>query len=126
MSKYNSKKITVDGMTFDSQKEYRRWCELKLLERAGKISNLKRQIPFELIPAQYETVERYGRRGKRLADGTRCVEKAITYVADFVYTQDGKKVVEDVKGYKAGNAYCLYGIKRKLMLYVHGIKILET
>ena len=50
MSKYNSKKIKVGGMVFDSQKEYRRWCELKLLERAGKISKLKRQVTFELVP----------------------------------------------------------------------------
>ncbi len=125
MSKYMNKKIKVDGMQFDSQKEYNRWCELKLLERAGKISKLQRQVPFELVPPQYETVERYGKSG-RLKDSVRCVEHAITYVADFVYIQDGKKVVEDVKGYKAGNAYSLYRIKRKLMLYLKGIKVLET
>lgn len=125
MSKYNNKKITVDGMVFDSQKEYRRWCELKLLERAGKISKLKRQVTFELVPPQYENVERYGKSG-RLQDGVMCVEHAVKYVADFVYIQDGKKVVEDVKGCRKGGAYNVFAIKRKLMLYLHGIKILET
>lgn len=121
MSKYHNKKIKVDGMEFDSQKEYRRWCELNLLERAGKIQKLQRQVVFELVPAQYEKVERYGKRG-RLVDGVKCVEHAVKYVADFVYIQDGKKVVEDTKGCKARD----YIIKRKLMRYLKGIKILET
>ena len=121
MSKYNSKKIKVGGMVFDSQKEYRRWCELKLLERAGKISKLKRQVPFELVPPQYETVERYGKSG-RLKDGKRCAERSVVYVADFVYMHDGKQVVEDAKGVRTAD----YVIKRKLMLYLKGIKILET
>ena len=72
MSKYHARKITRDGETFDSQKEYRRWCELKLLERAGEIQGLRRQERIELIPAQYETYERYSpKTGKRLKDGKR-------------------------------------------------------
>ena len=125
-SKYHSKKITRDGLTFDSLKEYRRFCELRLLERAGAISELRLQVPFELIPAQYETYERYGKNGKRLKDGQKCVEKAVTYIADFVYIENGKRVVEDVKGYKGSTAYALFSLKRKLMLYIHGIKINEV
>lgn len=106
-SKYGSKKITRDGMTFDSLKEYRRYCELSLLERAGKVTDLQRQVKFELIPSQ------------RI--GGKVVEKACTYVADFVYTENGRKVVEDTKGFKTKD----YIIKRKLMLWVHGIKIKE-
>jgi len=108
-NKYGAKKVTApNGEVFDSAKEYRRWCELRLLERAGKISGLKRQVTFELIPKQ---------------DG----ERACKYVADFVYCDaDGNTVVEDTKGYKKGAAYDLFVIKRKLFLYRYGIKIKET
>ena len=126
MSKYHSKKVTINGETFDSQKEYRRWQELKLLERAGKITKLYRQVPFELIPAHYETYERYGKHGKRLTDGRVCVEQAVKYVADFVYEQDGKRVVEDVKGYKGSTAYGVFVIKRKLMRRIYGIAVKEV
>lgn len=121
-NKYHSRKITIDGRTFDSKKEYRRYRELALLEKAGQITGLKLQVPFELIPAQYETFERYGKRGQRLQDGQRCIEKAVLYRADFVYTEDGKTVVEDTKGFKTKD----YIIKRKLMLWVHGIRIKEV
>ena len=119
MSKYRSKKITQNGITFDSLKEYRRFCELSLLERAGQITDLHRQVKFVLIPAQYEpdTIGKRGgvKRGKLL-------EREVSYVADFVYTQDGKQVVEDTKGFKTKD----YIIKRKLMLWVHGIRIKEV
>ena len=106
MNKYGAKKVTdpVTGEVFDSKKEYYRWCELKLMERAGKISDLQRQVKYELIPKQ---------------NG----ERACTYVADFVYIDsDGNTVVEDTKGVRTD----AYRIKRKLMLFVHGIKIKET
>jgi hypothetical protein len=121
-SKFHSKKITVGGITFDSKKEYRRYCELILLERAGQIQNLELQKVFELIPVQYETFERYGKNGNRLKDGSRCIEKACVYKADFVYTENGKTVVEDTKGFKTKD----YIIKRKLMLHIHGIRIREV
>ena len=104
MNKYGAKKVVMDGQVFDSKRELHRWCELRLLERAGKISDLKRQVSYELIPKQVG-------------------ERACSYVADFVYYDaDGKKVVEDCKGYRTEG----YKIKRKLMLWVHGIKIKET
>lgn len=108
MSKYHSRKITRDGMTFDSVKEYRRFCELRLLERAGAITELERQVKFELIPSQ------------RIAG--KVVERACAYIADFVYMENGKKVVEDTKGFRTPD----YIIKRKLMLWVHGIRIKEV
>lgn len=118
-SKYHSKKVVHNGMTFDSLKEYRRFCELALLEKAGKIHGLQRQVKFVLIPAQYEpdTIGKRGgvKRGKLL-------EREISYVADFVYTENGKRVVEDSKGFRTTD----YKIKRKMMLYFHGIKIKET
>ena len=124
MNKYGNKKITVDGKTFDSRREYKRFTELQLLERADEISNLRCQEPFVLIPAQYEEYERYGKNGHRLTNGRRCAERECTYVADFVYIDNatGKKVVEDTKGMRTKD----YIIKRKLMLYVHGIKIKEV
>lgn len=107
-NKYHSRKITKDGEVFDSVKEYRRWCELKLLERGKAIADLKRQVKFELIPAQK-------------VDG-KVVERSVTYIADFVYWDGKKYVVEDTKGFKTKD----YIIKRKLMLWVHGIRIREV
>jgi hypothetical protein len=107
MNKYHSRKITVDGEVFDSQKEYKRFCLLSLLERAGEITNLQRQVKYELIPSQR-------------IDG-KVVERPCTYIADFVYQQDGKTVVEDTKGFRTKD----YIIKRKLMLWVRGIRIRE-
>ena len=121
-SKYNARKCIVNGITFDSRKEAYRYQELLLLSRAGVIESLQRQVKFVLIPAQYETYERYGKNGNKLQDGTRLVERECTYVADFVYTENGKLVVEDVKGLRTKD----YIIKRKLMLYTHGIRIREV
>ena len=121
--KYHSKKTVIDGITFDSKKEAERYSELKLLERCGAISNLELQKVYELIPAQYELYERYGKNGYRLKDGKKCIEKSCVYKADFVYidNETGQQVVEDTKGMRTTD----YIIKRKLMLYVHGIKIKE-
>ena len=121
MNKYRAKKIIIDGITFDSKKEAERYSELKLLERCGAISNLELQKVYELIPAQYELYERYGKNGNRLKDGKRCLERSCIYKADFVYIENGKTVVEDVKGFRTDK----YKIKKKLMLYIHGIKIKE-
>jgi hypothetical protein len=118
---YNQKTYTSDGIKHDSQKEAQRWCELKLLQRAGKISNLQRQVEFELIPNQYETIERYSKTGKKLKDETKLLERKVSYIADFVYEENGKTVVEDVKSVATQTEKFI--IKRKLMLYIHGIKI---
>lgn len=107
-SKYHNKKVTVDGILFDSVKEAKRYKELCLLLRAGAITDLRLQVPYELIPAQYIN-------GK-------CVERAVKYIADFVYTESGKEIVEDAKGVRTDT----YKIKKKLMLYVHGIRLKET
>lgn len=126
--KYGNRKVVVDGIEFDSRKEVQRYWELKLLQRAGQISDLQLQKEFELIPAQYETFERYGKTGKRLQDGKRCIEKSCTYKADFAYMKDGQLVVEDTKGYRdpASAGYAKFVVKRKLMLWRYGIKIIEV
>lgn len=123
MSKYRNRKIVLpDGTVFDSEKEYERWCELRLLERAGEITNLQRQVPFEVIAPYTEVVERFGKKGQRLKDKIRSIEQACYYKADFTYYENGKLVVEDTKGFKT-EAYIM---KRKLMLQKFGIKIKET
>ena len=121
-NKYYAKKTMFNGIEFDSRKEARRYSELLLLQRAGAIRDLELQKKYVLIPAQYETYERYGKKGQRLQDGHRLVEKECAYLADFVYKEDGETIVEDTKGIKTKD----YIIKRKLMLYVHGIKIKEV
>ena len=108
MSKYLNRKVTVDGITFDSRREFLRYRELCLLEKAGKIKNLQRQVKFELIPSQK-------------VDG-KVVERQCSYIADFVYEQDGKTIVEDTKGFATKD----YIIKRKLMLWLRGIRIVEV
>lgn len=107
-SKYRSKKVEYGGEKFDSKRELQRWLELRLMLRAGQISDLRRQVPFELIPKQKDP------------DGKAV--RAVSYVADFVYTQNGRQVVEDAKGARTRD----YIIKRKLMLSVHGIWVRES
>lgn len=108
MSKYYSRKVTIGGIAFDSQREAYRWRELALPFGAGQITDLQRQVKYELIPAQ--------------KINGKVVERACTYIADFVYKENGNTVVEDTKGFKTKD----YIIKRKLMLWVHGIRIVEV
>ena len=126
MSKYHSKRTIYDGIVFASAKEARRWQDLKLMEAAGEISGLDRQVKFLLIPAQREKTTGTYYRGKRRGQPKpgRVIEKECSYYADFVYTdrRSGEKVVEDTKGVRTE----AYKIKRKLMLYVHGIRIKEV
>ena len=114
-----NKKVTVGGITYDSQKEYKRHLELMVLERAGVISDLRFQVKYVLIPTQREP-DTVGSRGG-IKKG-KLIEKECSYYADFVYRENGKEVVEDCKGFREEH----YLIKRKLMLYIHGIRIKET
>lgn len=108
-NKYGARKTAVGGVVFDSKREAIRWRELQLMERAGVISGLKRQVPFELIP-NVKT-----RTGKTV--------RGVKYVADFVYRdQHGRQVIEDAKGMKTD----VYKLKAKLMLWLYGIEIQET
>lgn len=119
--KYGNTKVMVDGMIFDSKREAKRWGELKLQEKAGLIGDLERQVRFELIPAQREP-DRRGPKGGLIKG--KLIERKTEYVADFVYVdlESGEKVVEDTKGLRTAD----YVIKRKLMLYVYGIRIREV
>ena len=124
INKYGSKKIVVDGITFDSKKEAHRYQELLLLEKAGEIKYLKRQVKYILIPEQREFTNEIYTKGRKKGcfKKGRLIERECAYIADFEYVENGKFVVEDTKGFKTKD----YIIKRKLMLHVHGIRIKEV
>jgi hypothetical protein len=107
-TKYRAKKQVVDGITFASRAEARRYGELKILQQAGKVSDLQMQVPFVLAPAV-------------LIRGANRKSPALRYVADFVFVRDGARVIEDVKGALTQ----AYRIKRHLMA-VQGLHITEV
>lgn len=116
-NKLNAVKTNIDGLEFDSKSEAKRYAELKMLQAAGEISDLQMQVEYVLIPSQ--------------RDGNgRVIEKECSYIADFVYFDNwqNKTIVEDVKGYTnpASATYAKFVIKRKLMLYIHGIRVVEV
>lgn len=111
MSKYNSRKTVVDGITFDSKKEAKRYEELKKMEQEGLIQGLELQVPFELVPSFTIVID--GKKKKR---------RNMKYIADFVYYENGNKVVEDVKGRKTD----VYKLKKKLFEYKYKVTIKET
>lgn len=102
-SKYNAVKTEVDGIKFDSKHEASRYRELRVLEQAGEITNLRLQVPFELIPKS-----KYG--------------MPIRYIADFVYNENDQLIVEDAKGVKTP----IYKLKKRMMAEKYGIEIRET
>lgn len=102
-SKYGNRIVEYDGYKFDSQGESMRYYQLKMLQKAGKISGLQVHVPFELIPK----------------DGKH---RAIYYEADFVYIEDGQKIVEDFKGFRTD----VYKIKKRMMKWLYDIDIRET
>ena len=119
-NKYNAKSVEYDGLKFDSQKEALRYKELTFLISEGIITDLRRQVKYVLIPTQREPAT-VGKRGG-IKQG-KLIEHECSYIADFVYTvvETGETVVEDTKGFKTKE----YLIKRKLMLFVYGIRIKE-
>lgn len=123
-SKYGNRKTVVDGITFDSKKEANRFRELQLLERAGKITALQRQVKYVLIPTQREFSNEIYKKGAHQGHFKpgKVLEKECSYIADFAYIQDGAYVVEDTKGVRTE----AYKIKRKLMLERYGIQIKEV
>lgn len=122
MNKYHN----VKTRGYDSRKEAERARVLHLLERAGKIHDLREQVPYELIPKQTEMGTRIvTRRGKTVMQTVeRVVERPVSYVADFVYYDPitEETVVEDAKGVRTKE----YVIKRKLLLWIYGIRIKEV
>lgn len=126
--KLRNQKVTRGDKTFDSKREADRYEELVLMEKQGLIQNLEWQKEYLLIPAQYKTVEQYGKHGMRLKDKRILLERKVTYIADFVYEKDGETIVEDSKGYRNPSSapYAKFVLKRKLMLWVHGIRITEV
>ena len=122
-TKYRSSKIEIDGITFDSKKEAKRYQELKDMAFRGDITDLQIQVKYVLIPQQREpdSITPNGRKVKG-----KILERECSYYADFVYKKNGETIVEDVKGMKIGAAYSLFSIKRKLMLWRYGIRVREV
>lgn len=125
-SKYRSTKVTVtlpDGTehTFDSRKEARRYEELRVRQQAGEISDLRLQVKYVLIPPQHEP-DIIGKRGG--VKKGKLIERECSYIADFVYQEDGETIVEDVKSPITRTP--VYKVKKKLLLYVHGIRVHEV
>ena len=120
--KYGNKKTTVDGMVFDSKKEARYYMLYKQREKDGKISNLRMQVPFELIPAIYRDETVHLKTKDKIV--RRCVQKAVKYIADFVYVNNdtGKEEVIDAKGFRTKE----YKLKKKMMLAFKDIEIIEV
>ena len=121
-SKYQNKKTEVDGLVFDSKKEAKYYLVLKQRLNDGEIDNLRMQVPYELIPAVWKTeVKHLKTKDKEVR---KQVQRAVHYVADFVYTDvhTGDEVVVDTKGFRTKE----YILKRKMMLAFKGISIVEV
>lgn len=120
-AKYGNKKAKANGRVFDSMTERGRYYTLQTLEKAGEISDLRLQVPFEIIPAIYETVEVQLKTKTKQVQ--KLVQRASHYVADFVYKdKDGNMVVEDSKGFRTPE----YLLKKKMMRAFLGITIKEV
>lgn len=124
MRKPYNKYHAIRTGTSASKREARRKQELELMQRAGKISDLRCQVPFELIEAQREPPTIGPRGGVKLG---KLIEHKVAYYADFTYidSKTGELVVEDVKGYRGGGAYEVFTLKRKMMLKKYGIRVRE-
>lgn len=124
MSKYLNKKTEVDGILFDSRKEAEYYLYLKSLEKNGKISDLRRQVSYEIIPAVYREEVKHLKTKDKIV--SRCVQQAAHYIADFVYNlPTGEEIVVDVKS-EITRKNAEYRLKKKMMLAFNGIEIKEV
>jgi len=112
-NKFKALKVELDGMTFDSKKEHRRYIELKAMQQRGEIRDLKHHTKFELAP-------------KTKIEGEKRAKPALRYFADFTYYRiTGEFVVEDVKSV-ATRKLASYRNKKHLMKTVHNIDVREV
>ena len=122
-SKYRNEKVTYQGMSFDSKKELQRYLVLLEAERRGIISDLKRQVKFELIPAITEEYVEHLKTKDKVK--TRTLQLAVTYICDFTYVKDGVVVIEDIKS----DPKLLtkeYQLKKKMLYAMHRLSIKEV
>ena len=119
-AKYGNKKIKNAFGTYDSELEYARFIFLSNRQKEGEISGLRRQVEYLLIPAQYGTEIRHLKTKDK--EVRVLLERPCSYIADFVYERNGKTIVEDCKGAKAIITETAK-IKKKLLLWVHGIEL---
>lgn len=121
-SKYGNARITRKGKRFDSGIEMLRYDYLCKMEKKGIISNLHRQVKFEILPAIYISPSGKTLALRKISREYKLAERGVFYIADFTYKHSGVEVAEDVKGFRTD----AYIIKRKLMLYRYGIAIHEV
>lgn len=124
-TKYGNKKTVAHGIQFDSKHEADVYMELRIMQEQGLIHDLKLQEKYVLIPAQYETSNEVYKKGAHKGEPKKgkLIEKEVSYLADFdYYTKEGDHVVADAKGFRTKE----YILKRKMMLYIHGIRIMEV
>ena len=122
-SKYGNRITYVDGIKFDSRKEAQYYIYLRELERKGQITDLRLQVKFEIIPAVYEDAVIHLKTKDKTV--RKLAQSATHYIADFVFVQDGKEVVVDVKS-EATRRKDAYVLKKKMMRAYLGIKIEEV
>ena len=123
MSKYGNKKTWVDDLQFDSIKEARYYIYLRERQKRGEISGLRLQVSYEILPAVYE--DRVVKLKTKEKIERHKVQPAVHYIADFVYVEDGKEVVVDVKS-AATKKKDSYILKKKMMRALLGITIIEV
>lgn len=113
---------------YASKHEAQRAWELKMLQRSGKISNLQEQVKYVLVPAIWKEIPRTGKRGQALKPKRVCVQRELSYIADFTYIDNatGHEVVEDAKGYQGGATYRIFVNKKKQMRQIYGIEVKEV
>lgn len=126
-NKYHAKKKTVDGITFDSTSEANYYEKYRDMEKAGEIQNLRLQVPYELIPAIWEEYDEvvHLKTKDKVVHRRKLKQRAVTYIADFVFTKDGIEYVVDVKGGPRARTK-EYLLKKKMMLALKGIEITEV
>lgn len=119
-NKYGNKKLSLDGVVWDSKREYQRWIVLEKAQSEGLISGLERQPKFELLPGIREKYVKHLKTKNKVCE--RTIQLPINYTADFRYFKDGKEVIEDVKA----SAYMIpkeFVLKEKMFRYKYGFSI---
>lgn len=130
-NKLHAEKVVIDNIVFASKREAKRYCELKLLLKAGKISNLELQREFVLLPPQYDKPTEFYQKGEKKGQPKqgKLLERGVSYFADFCYidTETSDFIVEDTKGYRDPSSaeYAKFVLKRKMLLYFYGIRVKE-
>lgn len=119
-NKYHAQKTEIDGFIFDSKKEGLYYLRLKDMCKRGEITDLRLQVPFELLPAIYRDETVHLKTKDKIV--RKLVQRPVNYIADFVYKKNGIEYVIDAKGMRLSD----YKLKKKMMLALRGIEVIEV